>query len=119
MVPAFSRFFGGFPFHAARATFLVQILPTSSLGAYLHWRMGTLDLGTAWRLIPTGSAGAVLGILTVNRIPARPCQVLFGRFLAMTAIRLGLVRPPAADRVRRATLRPSPTPGEPVAAERP
>jgi len=88
MVPAFSLLFGGFPFHAARATALVQILPTSVLGAYQHRSLGTVDFGSARRLIPAGLVGAILGVLTVNWMPARPCQILFAGFLVVAAVRL-------------------------------
>jgi uncharacterized protein len=95
MVPAFSLLFGGFPFHAARATALVQILPTSVLGACQHRQMGTVDLGAARRLIPSGLAGAILGVLTVNRVPPRPCQILFAGLLVVAAGRL--VWPPRSS----------------------
>jgi uncharacterized protein len=88
MVPAFSLLFGGFPFHAARATALVQILPTSVLGACQHRRLGTVDFDSARRLIPSGLVGAIFGVFTANRMPARPCQILFAGFLVMAAVRL-------------------------------
>ncbi len=88
MVPAFSLLFGGFPFHAARATALVQILPTSVFGACQHRRLGTVDFDSARRLIPSGLVGAIFGVFTANRMPARPCQILFAGFLVMAAVRL-------------------------------
>jgi hypothetical protein len=88
MVPAFTMLFADFPFHAARATSLLQILPTAGFGAYQHREMGTVDFFVAARLVPTGLVGAALGVISVNRLPARPCQVAFAAFLTLAALRL-------------------------------
>lgn len=88
MVPALSLLFREFPFHAARATSLVTIVPTSAYGAYQHRSMGTVDLSVVKRLIPTGLVGAVLGVISVNRLPARPCRLIFAAFLLVAAARL-------------------------------
>src|SRR5712691_9818149 len=81
MVPALSLMFQDFPFHAARATSLVTIIPTSAFGAWQHWGLKTVDLDVAKRLVPLGLLGAVLGVFTVNRLPARPCRLIFATFL--------------------------------------
>ena len=91
MVPALSLLFAEFTFHAARATSLVTIIPTSAYGALQHRRMGTVDLSVAKRLVPFGLLGAVLGVLSVNRIPARPCRITFAAFLVVAAARLLLM----------------------------
>jgi uncharacterized membrane protein YfcA len=88
MVPAFTLLFGDFPFHAARATSLVQIIPTAGLGAYQHYRLGTVDGPVARRLIPAGLAGAILGVVSVNLLPVQPCRAAFGVFLLFAAARL-------------------------------
>jgi uncharacterized membrane protein YfcA len=44
MVPALSFLFSDLPFHAVRATSLLTIVPSSSLGTYQHRGMGTMDL---------------------------------------------------------------------------
>ena len=92
MVPALSLLFGDIPFHAARATALVQILPTAGFGAYQHRGMGTVDVSAARGLIPTGLAGAILGVVSVNHLPARPCQLFFAAFLVLAAARLLIQR---------------------------
>jgi uncharacterized membrane protein YfcA len=88
MVPALSLLFAEFPFHAARATSLVTIIPTSAYGAFQHSRMGTVDPGAVKRLIPAGLIGAVVGVLVVNHLPARPCRLIFAAFLVAATIRL-------------------------------
>ena len=88
MVPALSLLFSEFPFHAARATSLVTIVPTSAYGAYQHRSMGTVDLPDVRRLVPTGLLGAGLGVIAVNRIPARPCRLIFAVFLVLASVRL-------------------------------
>jgi uncharacterized membrane protein YfcA len=88
MVPSLSLLFNEFPFHAARATSLVTIIPTSAFGAWQHNRIGTVDLSAAKRLVPAGLVGSVLGVLTVNHLPARPCRLIFAAFLVVAAARL-------------------------------
>ncbi len=90
IVPALSLIFADFTFHAARATSLVTIIPASAFGAWQHRAMGTVDPGAARRLVPFGLAGAVLGVLSVNRLPARPCRLAFATFLILAAVRLAL-----------------------------
>jgi hypothetical protein len=96
MVPALSLLFRDFPFHAARATSLVTIVPTSAYGAIQHWGMENVDLPVAKRLVPAGLLGAVAGVLTVNRLPARPCRIAFAVFLVAAAARLLTLRRPRA-----------------------
>lgn len=88
MVPALSFLFSDLPFHAARATSLLTIVPTSALGTYQHRGMGTVDLPVALRLIPAGLAGVVLGVVSVNLLPAGPGRLAFAAFLALSGIRL-------------------------------
>ena len=87
-VPALSILFREFPFHAARATSLVTIVPTSVYGAVQHRKLGNVDLPVVAWLVPTGLAGAILGVLVVNRIPAGPCRMAFAAFLVVAAIRI-------------------------------
>lgn len=104
IVPALSLLFSELTFHAARATSLVTIVPTSAYGAWQHRRHGNVDWPAARRLVPTGLLGAVLGVVSVNRLPARPCRIAFGIFLALAALRLLTLG-------RRATAREAPRKG--------
>jgi len=97
IVPALALMFRDIPFHAARATSLVTIVPVSLFGAAQHRRLGNVDLKCVRWLVPAGLAGAVAGVLVVNRLPARPCRIAFGVFLVAAALRLLTLRakPPA------------------------
>jgi uncharacterized protein len=95
-VPCLSVLFRDVSFHAARATSLVTIMPTSAFGALQHQQMGTVDFAVVRRLIPTAVFGAVLGVVSVNYIAAGPCRTVFAAFLVLTALRLLLGRRPGA-----------------------
>ncbi len=105
MVPAFTLLFGGFPFHAARATALLQVLPTAGLGAFQHSRLGTVDWAAVRRMVPLGLVGAILGVVAVNHLPARPCQIAFALLLAFAAARLVLGRSTREDTAVSARIR--------------
>jgi hypothetical protein len=97
-VPGLDLLFRDVSFHAARATSLVTIVPTSAVGGYQHQRAGTADVGTALRIMPTAIAGAILGVVCVNRLATAPCRIAFGVFLIATAIRVATLKR-AGDRV--------------------
>jgi uncharacterized membrane protein YfcA len=94
-VPCLAVLFRDIPFHAARATSLVTIVPTSGFGAFQHQRMGTVDFGIVRRLIPTALIGAVLGVVSVNFISAAPCRTVFAGLLVLTAAKVLLAKRPA------------------------
>ncbi len=87
-VPSLALLFRDLPFHAARATSLVTIVPTSTVGAYQHYRLGTADVWSAVRMMPTAVLGAVGGVVAVNVLPVAPCRIAFAVFLALVAARL-------------------------------
>jgi uncharacterized protein len=110
-VPCLSVLFRDVTFHAARATSLVTIMPTSAFGAFQHQQMGTVDFAVVRRLIPTALFGAVLGVVSVNYIAAGQCQTAFAAFLALTAVRLLLGGRP--DATSTAPAGRGATPGNP------
>jgi uncharacterized protein len=95
-VPCLSVLFRDVTFHAARATSLLTIVPTSAFGAVQHQRMGTVDFAVVRRLIPSALIGAVVGVVSVNYIAPGPCRSIFAGFLVLTAARLLLGGRPAA-----------------------
>ena len=106
-VPCLALFFQDFGFHAARATSLATILPTSAFAAYQHERMGTVDFAIVRCLVPPALLGAVLGVVAVNFLAAGSARVFFAAFVALAALRVLTLTPkptaPASGRrVRQA-----------------
>jgi len=87
-VPFLHAGFSDVPFHVARATSLVMIVPTSLAGAWFHSRRGLLDLGTAARIAPAGFVGAALGVVVANRLEEPSLRTAFAGILLLAAWRL-------------------------------
>jgi uncharacterized membrane protein YfcA len=109
IVPCLSLFFHDVPFHAARATSLATILPTSAFGVYQHYQMGHVDLAVARQLIPTALAGAASGVVLVNFVASGPARMVFAIFLLLVAARLLVTGRTAPSALTAHT--PSPLPG--------
>jgi uncharacterized protein len=77
-------------FTATRATSLGMILPTSLVGAILHWKAGNVDLKLVGRMAPFALAFAVAGVLLAYAVPGDVLKVIFGVLLVLAAIRLAL-----------------------------
>ncbi len=104
-VPGLALLYRDLPFHAARATSLVTIVPTSSVGAYQHYRLGTADVSAAVRMMPTAVLGAIAGVVAVNVLPSTPCRLAFAAFLLIVSVRLMTLRSTRAVRPARETAR--------------
>ena len=87
-VPGLTLLFGDVSFHAARATSLLTIVPTSGFGAHQHSRLGTLDLGLVKQMLPMAVLGVVLGVIAANHIPPAPCRVVFAVLLIVVSVQL-------------------------------
>jgi uncharacterized membrane protein YfcA len=90
-VPCLQVLFRDISFHAARATSLVTIAPTSGFGALQHQRIKTVDFEVVRRLVPTALVGSVLGVVCVNFIAASACRAVFAVLLVVTAARLLMI----------------------------
>jgi uncharacterized membrane protein YfcA len=88
VVPGLTILFRDFAFHGARATSLAMIVPTSAFGAFLHSRLRNIDWRAAMMMIPSSLAGAVTGVIVVNRLPDRPLRYVFAAFLLVSVYRL-------------------------------
>lgn len=94
-VPALAIGFGFFhdKFEAARATSLALVLPTSLVGALLHWRAGNVDRAMVVRTTPLALIAAIAGVWLAYEVPVKALQMLFGALMVIAAIRLALHRP--------------------------
>lgn len=73
---------------AAAGTTLATLVPTALLGAYYHFRMGTVDLPRAALLALGGLWGLRLGAELVRELPEALLRRGFGAFLLVVALRL-------------------------------
>jgi uncharacterized membrane protein YfcA len=87
-VPCLSLLFQDLGFHAARATALATICPTSAFAAYQHERLKHVKYSVARWLIPPGFLGAVLGVAMVNVLPSGPARTIFAAVLVLAAVRV-------------------------------
>ncbi|MFH1707833.1 MAG: sulfite exporter TauE/SafE family protein [Planctomycetota bacterium] len=94
MVPVFNLFFG-FAMHAAVATSLTVILPTTVAGALFHHKMAGVDTGILRWLMPTAIPAAVIGALTADALPAVWLKFAFGAYLFLISAQMLLSRPAA------------------------
>ncbi len=98
VVPALSlgsAFFAG-NLLAARATSMAMVLPTSLIGAVLHFRAGNVDKQMVVKTTPLALVGAVAGVLLAYVAPVLALKILFGCLMVVAGLRLMLHRPDRA-----------------------
>lgn len=82
-------------FTATRATSVAMVLPTSLLGAILHWRAGNVDRSVATRTVPVAVVGGVAGVLLAYVVPKDTLRYAFAVLMILAAVRLATARPAA------------------------
>ena len=91
------------PMHAAIATSLAIIVPTSFLSAYSHMRLGNVDFSAVRRLAPVIFIGAMGGGLVAELMDTANLKIIFGSlaiclslsfFYSVVIIRQGLPNQP-------------------------
>jgi uncharacterized membrane protein YfcA len=80
-------------FTATRATSLAMVLPTSLIGAILHWRAGNVDRYMVTRTTPLALVAAVAGVYLAYEVKADQLKLLFGVLMIIAAARLAIHRP--------------------------
>jgi uncharacterized membrane protein YfcA len=88
------------PQHAAEATSLLVILPTSIVASLVLRRRGVGDLGTALRFGVFGAIGGAGGALLALGLSGHTLRVVFAVFVGLVGIRL--VRDGLVAHARRA-----------------
>jgi len=92
-VPLLGLLFADVPFHSARATSLLMIVPTSLAGAWHHHRLGNVDPALARVLVPPAFGAAAAGVLVANRAGAATLEGVFAALLVVAALRLARPEP--------------------------
>jgi uncharacterized protein len=76
------------PQHAAEATSLLVILPTSVVASLVLRKRGVGDLGTALRFGVFGALGGAAGALLALALSGHTLRVVFAGFVGLVGIRL-------------------------------
>ena len=92
---------GDFPAPAvmimAVATSLATIVVTSLSSVYAHHRLGAVHWPTVFRLAPGVAIGSMVGAWIAKTLPGDELKTLFGLFLVIVALQMGLrLKPKAA-----------------------
>jgi len=77
----------GFTQHVAQGTSLLVMVPTGAIGAFTHWKMGNVEKGILWSLIPGIILGTYLGGNIANIIPNNPLRLIFAAMLIFVGLR--------------------------------
>ena len=71
----------GFSQHVAQGTSLLVMVPTGAIGSFTHWKMGNVEKGILWGLIPGIICGTYLGGNIANIIPNNTLRLIFAAML--------------------------------------
>jgi len=74
--------------HAAEATSLLVVLPTSVVATFVLARRGAVDVRRSLQLGLMGAAGGVAGALIALALPADALRRVFGLFMLIVAARM-------------------------------
>lgn len=75
-------------YHVAVGTSLALIIPISLAGSATNFSLGKINWTVFWACALAGAAGAVLGSLFIQKIPALYAKRAFAVFLVYAAARL-------------------------------
>ncbi len=77
----------GFTQHIAQGTSLLVMIPTGVIGAFTHWKMGNVEKGILWGLIPGIIFGTYLGGNFANIISNDTLRLIFAVMMIFVAVR--------------------------------
>lgn len=86
MVPAMVLLLG-FGQHIAQGSSLLAMVPAGAAGAWTHRRLGNVETGLLWGLIPGVLLGTYVGGSIANRLPEVELRVIFAAVLIWTGVR--------------------------------
>jgi uncharacterized membrane protein YfcA len=77
----------GFTQHVAQGTALLVMVPTGTIGAFTHWKIGNIEKGILWGLIPGIIVGTYLGGNFAHVIPDDILRLIFASILIVVGLR--------------------------------
>ncbi len=77
----------GFTQHVAQGTSLLVMVPAGAIGAFTHGKMGNVEKGILWGLIPGIICGTYLGGNIANIIPNDTLRLIFAVMLIFVGLR--------------------------------
>lgn len=73
--------------HVAQGTSLLVMVPAGAIGAFTHWKMGNIEKGILWGLIPGIICGTYFGGNIANIIPNDTLRLIFAGMLIFVGVR--------------------------------
>ncbi len=73
---------------SAQATSTAVILPLSIVSTLFYLKQGSFSLSDAFIYIPAGIVGAIIGGLTLKKIPSKMLKYVFSAFMLWAGIRM-------------------------------
>ncbi|CAI9086480.1 sulfite exporter TauE/SafE family protein [Candidatus Methylacidiphilum fumarolicum] len=92
IVPALILFFG-IPYHVAVGTSLAVIIPIALAGSIFNGWLQKIDWSIVWVILIFGVIGALIGVWSIQKIPANIAKKIFSFFLLYSAYRLWIGSP--------------------------
>jgi uncharacterized membrane protein YfcA len=80
--------------HVAQGTSLLVMVPAGAIGAFTHWKIGNVEKGILWGLIPGIICGTYLGGNIANLIPNDILRLIFATMLIFVGLRYCRVSSP-------------------------
>lgn len=77
----------GFTQHVAQGTSLLVMVPAGAIGAFTHWKMGNVEKGILWGLIPGIILGTYLGGNAAHLISNDTLRLIFAAMLIFVGLR--------------------------------
>jgi len=77
----------GFTQHVAQGTSLLVMVPAGAIGAFTHWKLGNVEKGILWGLIPGIILGTYLGGTFANTIPENTLRLIFAFIIIVLGVR--------------------------------
>ncbi len=84
----------GFTQHMAQGTSLLVMVPAGGIGAFTHWKLGNVEAGILYGLVPGILLGTYLGGNLANIIPDNTLRLIFAVIIIFLGFRYFITSSP-------------------------